>query len=998
MPVSGSNGYRSGIVTLPNRVRIREMDSRQWMYPTIARTGDATRGGNLNIPEFNDTQTILFKEGVSNLLLGSLLESGSTRSLLPYAGNNNPNGGITGTGNVISGISDNFYMTDYKELTNRNHEEESDPENLGFFDDSRVNLSDSVFYMTGTAENVYPGFNSRLHDKTQIVIDMSSNSTTYIGNTSRSTGSLGIYTADTTDARQPYMGYYNHVLKRWETLGKGWGLNQSQTGGRSIEENFYDIINTACIGFDGPLGKIATGSFQTATDYRLYNDDLLSSVMRPISTFGFPFDGRYHATGSQVIEMSNYINAPFVVEKVVFNFDALIETGDAPSGSPENQNNGYRLGAAYTSSGLHHVSINANLELRNYNFFLLRQFKNNFEKSWDVITGSGDPINTSGVNYGVNVVTSSIPGYYRLVSGSDDFTLVEDERELITYGQLIDYFADESNSLTYGSGFTKSDFENSPLVNGRDAIFERSSDTYTESNGTEFTGSFSVPCKVRHTAGVLPANRMRIRGGIGGGTQISTWLQNRYSSRGRDVLDKSRRALVNGHGSVNKGQKERLQPFASVTEPFEIEPSDSSTLDDHSPYILFPEDKIIIGFQYPPAENLSLAGGVGQMPDLTRDARLNRFGFNGPGKVTLYGSLVSNNKEFHDTLNQTLTSEAVHEAIHYDNPVLDQYLIATRNEYTGSYVDMHSTGSVGSAARSLIGSGENVLSGSLQRFINIKNPRLRYYDTVMPSIEDIYTADGFSLTSPKPFIGYDDPNVKFGRDNSRSGAGSNDFEHTFLRYTFPFEARYSNARRVIEEKVWIQRADAYFGSIGASPTNYSFLGRDVVPASVGDIGPGKTLNDAIANSIFQTFTFGKGPRGFHLINAMSPNIRLERPTGFKYGIKSVDPHFSKNIFRYDKYGQYADMLEQGKESRFFLGQGAITQGALDIKFVADDDENDQFIILDEDEITSNTFESSNLSIYATSSLPFFDDTVTRNRSYDNIQFSNKVVDVVGFEV
>ena len=307
MPVSGSNGYRSGIVTLPNRVRLREMDSRTGMYPTIARTGDATRGGNLDIPEFDDLQTVIFSEGVSNLLLGSLLESGSARSLLPYATPNNPNGGLSGTGNVIAGISDNYYMTDYKELTYRNQEEESNQENLGFFNDSRVNLKDSVFYMTGTAETVYPGFSSRLHDKTQIVIDMTSDETTYLGNTHKSTH-VSIYNQDTKDTRQPYMGYYNHDLKRWEVLGKGFGYNSSQTGGRSREENFFDIINTACIGFDGPLAKIATGSFQTATDYRLYNDDLLNSTMRPISTFGFPFDGRYHATGSQVINMSQYIS------------------------------------------------------------------------------------------------------------------------------------------------------------------------------------------------------------------------------------------------------------------------------------------------------------------------------------------------------------------------------------------------------------------------------------------------------------------------------------------------------------------------------------------------------------------------------------------------------------------------------------------------------------------------------------------------------------------
>ena len=119
MPVSGSNGYRSGIVTLPNRVRIREMDSRLGLYPKIRRMGDKDRKGNDSVVPFDDRDTVLFNNGVSNLLFGSLVTSGSSQSLLPYAGNNNPNGGITGSGNVIAGISDSFYMTDYKELSSR---------------------------------------------------------------------------------------------------------------------------------------------------------------------------------------------------------------------------------------------------------------------------------------------------------------------------------------------------------------------------------------------------------------------------------------------------------------------------------------------------------------------------------------------------------------------------------------------------------------------------------------------------------------------------------------------------------------------------------------------------------------------------------------------------------------------------------------------------------------------------------------------------------------
>jgi hypothetical protein len=974
MPVSGSNGYRSGIVTLPNRVRIREMDSRLGMYPTISRTGDATRGGNLNIPEFDDTQTIVFKEGVSNLLLGTLLESGSVRSLLPYAGNNNPNGGITGTGNVISGISDNFYMTDYKEHSSKINDTASSVENLGFFDDSRLSLSDSVFYMTGTSETVYPGFDSRLHDKTQIVIDMSSVERTQIGNINRANNTD--YDDDTSNVRQPYMAYYNRDLKRWERLGKGYGKNQTNKN----ESTFKDIITKTHLGFSGlpAKGAIATGSAMGGSDFTMLSEDMLNSSMRPISTFGFPFDGRYHATGSQTIDMKDYIDAPFVVEKVVFDFDAEIETSD-------DHNRGYKVKRAYPSGGAPSAQGELSADVMNHNFFLLRQFKNNFTTSWNVITGSQPVLGADG--YGINVMSSSIPGYYYL-SEDENLTLVEDEREMITYGQLIDtWIEDDPHDYIFspkGSGITRDQILSSSIIAGRDSVNLRVNPmTYPSANrDVHITGSFSVPCTSRHTGQIGPVNAALIY--TGSGTTSFLWFENQFSSRGRDSLDKSRRALVNGHQSLVKGNNVLVNALKAADQPFPLSPSKSESLEDHSPYILFPEDKIIIGYQYPIGYDLGGIAGYG--PDSNDDSKF-KFSFFGKGKITIFGSLIKNNKEFHDTLNQPLTSEAVHEAIHYDNPVLDQYLIATRNEYAGSYVDSHSTGSIGSTVRSLIGTGENILSGSLQRFVNIRNPLLRYYDTVLPDITEMVRIDGFE---PLKGVSLGVKDAEWFLASFLSSAGGNHI-HTFWNKIFPFESRYNAVNRQIDQSFYLYQITSQNSATLSLETrsNASFIGTDK-PTSIGDI------DIIFENSTFIAFTFGEGPENLH--RHIDSSTRFHRPSGCKYGIMNTLPQFSKNVFRYDKFGQYADMLEQGTESRFFIGQGGITQGALTIRFVSDDDKNDQYIELNEDQIVSNTFESSNLSLYATSSLPFFDDDTPRNRNYNNIFFSNAVIDIVGFGV
>jgi hypothetical protein len=58
----------------------------------------------------------------------------------------------------------------------------------------------------------------------------------------------------------------------------------------------------------------------------------------------------------------------------------------------------------------------------------------------------------------------------------------------------------------------------------------------------------------------------------------------------------------------------------------------------------------------------------------------------GKSKLHLYGSEVVENKEFHETVNQNLTSCAVYEHVIGDEKVVDQWQIAYRGELTGSFI------------------------------------------------------------------------------------------------------------------------------------------------------------------------------------------------------------------------------------------------------------------------------------------------------------------------
>jgi len=79
-----------------------------------------------------------------------------------------------------------------------------------------------------------------------------------------------------------------------------------------------------------------------------------------------------------------------------------------------------------------------------------------------------------------------------------------------------------------------------------------------------------------------------------------------------------------------------------------------------SPYLLFPNDKLVLSISKSRPFLLSTeAPDPYTMNQIQHDIKLTTGSIN----ITLYGSLISNAKEFHDTLNQPLSSDAIHEVV-----------------------------------------------------------------------------------------------------------------------------------------------------------------------------------------------------------------------------------------------------------------------------------------------------------------------------------------------
>ena len=340
-----------------------------------------------------------------------------------------------------------------------------------------------------------------------------------------------------------------------------------------------------------------------------------------------------------------------------------------------------------------------------------------------------------------------------------------------------------------------------------------------------------------------------------------------------------------------------------------------STLDKKSPkkssqeslYVLKPDDKLILGVQpalpgWNPGSGLpnnrhaskygiwdysgSISNNTAMTHDLAADGATMRDGLMnmedpyepshgltmlaGPSRVVLYGTLMKDNKHKPSNSTQVINSSAVHEALHYDNPVLDQFLTDGAGEYSGNtlgqIVDGKMSGVsalIGDARRVIgdIGTGDLTFSGSFQRFTRSSEDSQVFYDTLLQDPFELATASGGQSnrgSAPgSSFIGLNTiihlhmpPGADVLShtldyfDNAYSGDRPNfAFSETWAD-SFPFENKYSSVSRVIDrdgskfsvagENLWISlRSPALSPRLSIiSPRSYSASG-DKVRGTLG---------------------------------------------------------------------------------------------------------------------------------------------------------------------
>jgi hypothetical protein len=592
-------------------------------------------------------------------------------------------GGISSPGNVASQVIENlpfFHFTPGQEITPFRDS------NQPAVDGKSQNNS---FFATGSSPLLIgEGFSSPLWSKNKIEIDISvatpCSATLFLSGANWSAETRPAFQNNTVDGLSYEMCYYNFASKTWQGAGTGtpYGFfhdavnhGPSITGRAPFEDRIMfgfapGIINAYPYALNvsdaNELKTQVTGVFEWQ-----------ASAGQPYTNFGFPYHPKYHATGSQTLRMDQYINQPFLLEKIVVELSAaytvFADTYNTASFLYDTNIGNPPVTITSITQSTYPASVN--------NIFILNQRKpikfNNVERmeylSYDPANPLDDTLLVTNVPTAISLSAGGRPEYVNTV------------RDLITWGGITSFAANAVTSSTrsgspiFSDGPTPTLTLNPRELMSRDYIFTSSIEAHDDLTPLSWTGKISLE--------LLAKSPIRIDRNILGSTVFDNMFSAFNAGRGTDTgqISGNSNALKYGGGGRNalginvpNGRNyttpvAQIQENASFINDLSDVNYDTILVKDenryrYNPYILFPTDELIIGWQQPSLNSLVVYGST--TAPTTRGAKnALRGSFSeikflpGDAKITLYGSYIREGKEYNDGTNQLLSSDSIHEVI-----------------------------------------------------------------------------------------------------------------------------------------------------------------------------------------------------------------------------------------------------------------------------------------------------------------------------------------------
>jgi hypothetical protein len=322
-------------------------------------------------------------------------------------------------------------------------------------------------------------------------------------------------------------------------------------------------------------------------------------------------------------------------------------------------------------------------------------------------------------------------------------------------------------------------------------------------------------------------------------------------------------------------------------------------------------------------------------------------------------------------------------------------------------------------SRGFLGQGSKVAgSGSCFRGVNLIDENERFYDTLLPKPDVAFNVDGSPPVQYNAFRAGGAP-----RTNNptyligHTVGGASILNNADWNYSFPFEPKYAKVPRVLDPLVGVTISQDLQGNTipprlvsGRAAVYYNGveLAYGSTLGGVRETDEGAGVTDLLPRHEFSIVLFGVGSNvsgtvgGTYVEDTSLASLINPVPRGWKYGLKSAVPEHSKIVMRRDTYGQYRDMMEQRNDTKFYdLGNpipGAgerrrppgVGSAAIQVRFkkVINNAQGLKRVPTTANETT----QCSNMSMEATSSLPFFDGKARNRFTYATLD-SQSILDI-----
>ena len=651
------------------RQTLREKDSRLTL-PTVARTGDS-RSGNSNII-FDDRKSIVYRSS------GIVVNYPSTlpRFYAPETFGVTENQDLFSGEFVITGGISKSNVQDYLEDNQKSYVAPFTENKL--FENDPGSDTDQFFTVGSSVQDVGEGFKQSLKSKTQIRLSFNvDHKTTMFG------ASSSIY-------------YFNANTKRWQYPTASFASGQFDIANPYQDANEKRLMEVDrafnAFGFNISSGSSTNRSLiPYSTDGELGNSwDKNKEIECLIKEYqkSVQVDQRYSANSNESFSIP--IQQPFLLEKAVielpieagpgwFNdktkcFIPIISGSNLTDGSPTlaplysttvYPNFGFDVGGPGVTVALFNQIATSPTKTRRdliLSGTITHQFDNTAEivysNSPDIcLEGNIWQINPQGFNaYGTptHVINPTLSGSGYFFTGSATLKC----QAAISNGTLIRDTIYMNHSLQVGPNVLFKDYTTGSLETvfntpkwkikgtGSGEPFNIVSHGYGQFGGIRLRYLSSVNNLGRGCSGFQPSGRSILGKEYVTTQGISDFFDNPF------YLYKSDN-ILNDLKSIVTNNPNTAQWFYATSL---INKSTTKT----SPYLLLPGDKLVLSVSKSrPVFFSTKISSPYTSGSIQHDIKLTTGSIN----ITLYGSLVANGREFHDTLNQSLASDAVHEVV-----------------------------------------------------------------------------------------------------------------------------------------------------------------------------------------------------------------------------------------------------------------------------------------------------------------------------------------------